>query len=199
MTGRPASVNFAKTERRPQPEDAPFLAKCIMAGMHFFDFETELPSERDIYDRLVECEAREDLLYSHTRTRIAEVDGIVAGSLLSYPGDIYKVMREKTFKELWPDFFREHGNSDQEADPGEYCLDTLAVLPQYRKHGIGRALLEDGIRKGQALGYGRITLVADHDMPDLIRLYESIGFRKADMRHVFGVEFQRMVYKEDER
>lgn len=36
-------------------------------------------------------------------------------------------------------------------------------------------------------------------MPHLIRLYESIGFRKADMRHVFGVEFQRMVYKEDER
>ena len=36
-------------------------------------------------------------------------------------------------------------------------------------------------------------------MPDLIRLYESIGFRKADIRHVFGVEFQRMVYKEDER
>ena len=36
-------------------------------------------------------------------------------------------------------------------------------------------------------------------MPDLIRIYESIGFRKADIRHVFGVEFQRMVYKEDER
>ncbi|MBR1574795.1 MAG: hypothetical protein IJ652_08135 [Bacteroidales bacterium] len=39
-----------------------------------------------------------------------------------------------------------------------------------------------------------ITLVADHDMPHLIRLYESIGFRKADIRHIFGVAFQRMVY-----
>ena len=77
-----------------------------MAGMHFYDFETEVPKERDIYDRLVECEKRDDLLYSYARTRIAEVDGKVAGSLLSYPGDIYREMRHKTFSELWPDFFK---------------------------------------------------------------------------------------------
>ena len=75
--------------RDARPSDAPFLAKCIMAGMHFYDFETQTPPERDIYDRLV----------------------------------------------------------------------------------------------------------ADHDMPHLIRLYESIGFRQADIRHIFGVEFQRMVYQ----
>ena len=44
------------------------------------------------------------------------------------------------------------------------------------------------------MGYKKITLVADRDMPHLITLYESIGFRKADIRHAFGVEFQRMVY-----
>ena len=185
--------------RDATPSDAPFLAKCIMAGMHFYDFENQIPSERDIYDRLVECERREDLLYSYARTRIAEVDGSVAGSLLSYPGDIYREMRKKTFRELWPDFFKMDRSSEQEADPGEYYLDSLAVRPEFRGRGIGRALLDDGIRKGFALGYDRITLVADSDMPHLIRLYESIGFRKADIRHVFGVEFQRMVYKEDER
>ena len=180
--------------RDATPSDAPFLAKCIMAGMHFYDFETQTPAERDIYDRLIECEKRDDLLYSYARTRVAEVDGTVAGSLLSYPGELYKDLRHRTFMELWPEFFKMDETSEQEADPGEYYLDTLAVLPQYRGHGIGRALLEDGIRKAQALGYSKITLVADHDMPHLISLYESIGFRKADIRHVFGVEFQRMVY-----
>ena len=168
-----------------------------MAGMHFYDFETDTPSERDIYDRLVESERRDDLLYSYARTRIAEVDGIVAGSLLSYPGDIYRDMRRRTFEELWPDFFKRDQQSEQEADPGEYYLDTLAVLPLYRRRGIGRALLEDGIRKGFSLGYDRITLVADSEMPHLVRLYESIGFQKADIRHIFGVEFQRMVYKRE--
>lgn len=33
-----------------------------MAGMHFYDFEADVPSERDIYDKLVECEQRDDLL-----------------------------------------------------------------------------------------------------------------------------------------
>ena len=52
--------------------------------MHLYDFETELPSERDIYDRLVECEKRGNLLYSHAWTRVPEVDGVVAGSLLIF-------------------------------------------------------------------------------------------------------------------
>ena len=181
------------TIRDAAPSDAPFLAKCIMAGMHFYDFETDIPENRDIYDRLIECEQREDLLYSYAKTRVAEVDGRVAGSLLSYRGELYKDLRHRTFTELWPEFFKMDQTSEQEADPGEYYLDTLAVLPEFRRQGIGRALIEDGIRKGQALGYSKITLVADHDMPHLVHLYESIGFRKADIRHVFGVEFQRMV------
>lgn len=174
--------------------DAPFLAKCIMAGMHFYDFETDIPENKDIYDRLVKCEQRKDLLYSYARTRVAELNGKTAGSLLSYPGEYYKELRHRTFTELWPEFFKMDQTSEQEADPGEYYLDTLAVLPEFRRQGIGRSLLEDGIRKGQGLGYNRITLVADHGMPHLIRLYESIGFRKADIRHVFGVEFQRMSF-----
>ena len=182
------------TIRDASPTDAPFLAQCIMAGMHFHDFETEVPEDEDIYRRLCESERRNDLLYSYIRTRVAEWDGAVAGSLLSYPGDIYKEMRHKTFSVLWPEFFRMEGESEQETGPGEYYLDTLAVLPQFRRRGIGRALLEDGIRKGLSMGYKKITLVADRDMPHLITLYESIGFRKADIRHAFGVEFQRMVY-----
>ena len=106
-------------------------------------------------------------------------------------------MRRRTFEQLWPDFFKMERTSEQEADPGEYYLDTLVVLPLYRRRGIGRALLEDGIRKGFSLGYDRITLVADRDLPHLVRLYESVGFRKADIRHIFGVEFQRLVFERE--
>ena len=181
--------------RDAHPDDAPFLAKCIMAGMHFYDFETDIPEEEDIYRNLIGSERRDDLLYSYKYTRVAEIDGTPVGSLLSYPGDIYRGLREKTFAELWPEFFDTYGDSDQETDPGEYYLDSLAVLPAYRGRGIGRALLLDGIRKGESMGYNRITLVADSDMPHLIRLYESIGFIPADHRHAYGVDFQRMIYE----
>ena len=180
--------------RKARPEDAPFLAKCIMAGMHFYDFGTEVPEKEDIFRSLVECERRDDLLYSYRHSRVAEADGKVVGALLSYPGDIYKRLREKTFAEIWPDFFPTHGDSEQETDPGEYYLDSLAVLPEYRGRGIGKALLQDGIRKGIDLGFNQIALVADSDMPHLISLYKSLGFVPADHRHAFGVDFQRMVF-----
>ena len=86
-------------------------------------------------------------------------------------------------------------DSEQETGPGEYYLDTLAVVPEYRHRGIGRALLEDGIRLGKSKGFDLITLVVDSDMPDLVRLYESVGFRSHDHRRIFGVDFLRMSYR----
>lgn len=180
--------------RDATPEDAAFLAKCLIAGMHFYDFETEIPKNKDIYLNLVDCEKRTDLLYSYKDSRIAEVDGKVVGSLLSYPGDNYKELRRKSFAVFWPDYMAIDEESEMETGPGEYYLDTLAVLPEYRRRGIGRALLEDGIKRGIEAGYKLITLVVDSDMPDLIRLYESVGFKKAEHRWIFRVDFLRMVY-----
>ena len=185
-----------KTIRDARPEDAPFLAKCIMAGMHFYDFEEDMAGDAvGIFERLVECEKRTDTLYSHALTRVAEIDGVPVGSLLSYPGEIYRELRHKAFTELWPELARMDAESDLETGPGEYYLDSLAVLPAFRGHGIGRALIRDGIEKGFSMGYDRIALVADADYPHLIRLYSSIGFSPADRRHAFGVDFQRMIYQ----
>ena len=180
--------------RDATPEDAAFLAKCLIAGMHFYDFETEIPENKDIYLNLVECEKRTDLLYTYKDSRIAEVDGKVVGSLLSYPGDKYKELRRRSFEVFWPDYMRIDEESEQETGPGEYYLDTIAVLPEYRRRGIGSALLKDGIKRGIAAGFKTITLVVDSDMPHLIKLYESVGFQKAEHRWVFGIDFLRMVY-----
>lgn len=185
----------AFTIRRACPSDAPFLAECIMAGMHFADFDGPLSDDLSgILEKLAECEGREDTLYTYANTRVAEVDGQPAGALLSYPGALYKDLRDRTFKEYWPAFFTQFAEDDPETDPGEYYLDSLAVHPAYRKRGIGRALLEDGIRIGLGQGFGTIALVADSNCPHLIRIYESIGFRPAGHRHAFGTDFLRMLY-----
>ena len=62
--------------RDARPSDAPFLAECIMAGMHFWDFDDIMNDDlSDILDGITECETRTDTLYTHARTRVAEVDG----------------------------------------------------------------------------------------------------------------------------
>ena len=92
--------------RDARPSDAPFLAECIFAGMHLYDFEEIVNDDlSDALERITECEGREDTLYTYSRTRLAEVGGKPAGALLSYPGELYKDLKEKTFREYWPDFF----------------------------------------------------------------------------------------------
>ena len=95
--------------RDARPGDAPFLAKCILSGMHFYDFET-YPSDHmaGILSGLTASETLEDTLYTFRNTRVAELNGAPAGALLSYPGEEYLVRRERTFREFWPEYFSEH-------------------------------------------------------------------------------------------
>lgn len=176
------------------PSDSPFLAQCILAGFHLYDFEPEGPKDQELYLLLNECVKRDDLLYTYKFSRIAEVDGVAAGAVLSYPGELYRSLRHRTFEELWPDLLYLDAESEQETGPGEYYLDSLAVAPAFRHQGIAHALIEDGIRKGIDLGYKQMGLVADVTMPHLIRLYASYGFVPEERRKVLGIDFQRMVY-----
>jgi len=111
------------TIRDAIPSDAPFLAECIMAGIHFCDFDKPLTDDMSyILESLTECETQEDTLYSFSKTRVAEMDGKPTGALLSYPGEYYKELREKTFRQYWPGFFTEYPDSDMETDPGSIIL-----------------------------------------------------------------------------
>ena len=184
--------------RDARPGDAPFLAKCILSGMHFYDFET-YPSDHmaGILSGLTASETLEDTLYTFMNTRVAELNGTPAGALLSYPGEEYLSRKERTFREFWPEYFSEHSADVPETDPGEWYLDSLAVHPEFRNMGIGKALLQDGIRKGFSQGFNRVALVADPEYPHLVRLYKSLGFVPEGTRHAFGTDFLRMVLEAD--
>ncbi len=186
------------TLRDARIEDAPFLARCILAGMHLYDFEDNLDSElSSILDSITECERHTDTLYSYINTRIAEVDGQPAGALLSYPGEIYAVFREWTFRQYWPSMYARITDDDPETDPGEYYLDSLAIVPAYRKHGLGRALIKDGIRLGLEKGFSQIALVADTAFPHLPGIYATMGFVPDGHRNLFGDDYLRMVYRKE--
>lgn len=180
--------------RDAQPSDTPFIAQCILAGFHLYDFEPEGPRHKTMYSLLKECVGREDLLYTYRFTRIAEVDGQPAGAILAYPGELYRELRRKTFEELWPRMLPIDAQSEQETGPGEFYLDSVAVHPHFRHQGIARALIEDSIEKGKKLGYKQIGLVADITMPHLIQIYASYGFVPEERRKVLGIDFQRMIY-----
>jgi ribosomal protein S18 acetylase RimI-like enzyme len=58
-------------------------------------------------------------------------------------------------------------------------IHDLAVIPAYRRHGVGRLLLEQVAAKGTALGCCKLTLEVRADNHSAQRLYEAVGFDNA--------------------
>ncbi len=93
-------------------------------------------------------------------------------------------------------------NVEPECEAGEYYLDSLAVHPDFRgrlfeyegvQEKLGHILLLDGIRRGQALGYTRTSLIVDVDRPRLHHYYSQLGFRPVRDILFFGHTYTRMV------
>lgn len=142
---------------------------------------------------LTEICRRSDTLYSWRNARIACVNGKRAGAMVSYSGESYGEARSITFP-LFPGLTQaELDATDIETFPGEWYLDSLAVLPEFRKGGIGKSLVLDAIERGRKAGYSRFSLLAEKSSTHLVQYYTRLGFAVESSKLYFGSEYWRMV------
>ena len=87
----------------------------------------------------------------------------------------------------------DYSNMDDEARPGEYYLDSLAVLPQYRNKGIATALIKEMFRMRDESGIPLATIAVDPDNDTAYRLYTRLGFRHDGQIAVFSTTYHRLV------
>lgn len=139
--------------------------------------------------------SREDVLYSWRNALIATIDNRPVGLCLCYDGIDYHETRIRTF-ELFdhndnfaskPDLDLE--NMEDETGPGEYYIDSLAVLPEFRRQGIARQLMMAQLEVGRKLGLPKATLLVDPDNPSAQSLYRQCGFEHNREIYAFGQIF----------
>lgn len=174
-------------------DDAPFIARVVLAGIDMLDIDAALPDEqRAIYEHLIEICCMDDTLYSYLNTRIAELDGNRVGALVAYSGARYAKLREKTFGLVKRSSGMDLSRNAMETGPGEFYLDSMAILSDYRGAGIGKMLMRDRMDYALENGFPKVTLLVDKDKPRLQRYYESEGFAFGEEVFVFGAWYNKL-------
>lgn len=170
--------------RNAAQEDISFVAECVLAAVGMYDFG-QRPEE---FEKVLALCAMDDTLYSYRNAIIATLDSLPIGCLICYPGGGYAAARERTFAQI-----PVSADSDMETGPGEYYLDSLAVIPSYRGQGIGKFLLRAGIAKGKELGFKKVTLIVDKTHPKVKAYYSSLGFEDGKGLRFFGDDYIKMI------
>ena len=162
----------------------------IARGFHTAMLMEDTPDEEIARFANIVCK-RDDVLYCANNTTIALLDGIPVGMVTAYDGRFYHDMAQRTFAIVKEYMGIEFPGMEEEAVPGEYYIDSLAVWPEYRGQGIGRALLEKAINNGKAKGL-TVTLAVDPVNDNARHLYRSLGFCDDGELFIFGHTYDKM-------
>jgi ribosomal protein S18 acetylase RimI-like enzyme len=171
--------------RPAKPEDAADIARLILLSAEQFLPAVFGPQIRSGLERLA---ARGSTLFSFAYAVIADVDGRCAGMLLGYSGK--EKAREDPatglglLRVLGFDMAKRLGRLLRvqrligSIAAGEWYVSNVAVVPEMRGRGIGRALLAEAERRARRAYCARIVLDVETDHDPAISLYTSLAYAR---------------------
>ena len=177
--------------RQAHKEEAAQIAELFMMA---WPVDEILDSNQLTYDQLQESitliAASEETIYSYENTLVAEIDGKVVGAMCAYDGAEYQRLKQPVVDMLGPDC----GFAQlKETEKGEFYLDSVGVLPEYRERGIASRLFEAQCERATSLGHKMAGLIVDEDKPQAEALYSRLGFVYLDDKDFFGHTMKHMV------
>ena len=147
-------------------------------------------THEQLYESITLIAANEETIYSYENTIVAEADGKVVGAMCAYDGADYMRLKQPIVNELGAD----SGFAQlKETKAGEFYLDSVGVLPEYRGRGIASSLFEAQCERAASLGHKVAGLIVDVDKPQAEALYARLGFRYLDDKDFFGHTMKHMV------
>ena len=182
--------------KNARKEQSPDIARLIMTAMtddcclHFCGEGYGLEDFRGMMTMLVE---REDSQYSYRNTLVAMDGEKVVGISVSYDGSMLHELR-RAFIEAAKEYVgKDNSGMDDETQAGELYLDSLAVLPGYRRQGIARRLILATKEKADAMHLPCVGLLVDKGNPDGEALYSSVGFKYMNDSRWGGHEMKHLI------
>lgn len=177
--------------RKAQREEASQIAGLFMLA---WPVDEILDSNGITYEQLHESmtaiAASEETIYSYVNTFVAESEGKVVGAICAYDGADYQRLKQPVVDTLGND----SGFADlKETEAGEFYLDSIGVLPEYRGQGIASLLFEAQCAQAALLGHKVAGLIVDIDKPRAEALYKRLGFRHLDEKDFFGHTMKHMI------
>ncbi|WP_258084883.1 GNAT family N-acetyltransferase [Thermococcus thermotolerans] len=152
------------------------------------------PKFRKVFERLFIEKAN---LFSHEHVIFAVYGDQVAGMLLSYDWKakereekrtgwlMLKVLGHDFLKRL-PAFIRATRGSGR-LENGDYYVSNIAVYPDFRGKGIGKALMLEAERLALKCGAERIVLDVEQGNEEAIAFYRRLGY-SVERKHSIELE-----------
>ena len=172
------------------------IANLIMTAMtddcclYFCGEGYGLEDFRKMMTMLVE---REDSQYSYKNTLVAMDGEKVVGISVSYDGGCLHELRSAFIEASKEYVGKDHSGMDDETQAGELYLDSLAVLPEYRRQGIANRLLRATKERATRMGLPCVGLLVDKNNPVGEALYFSVGFRYVNDNNWGGHPMKHLV------
>ena len=177
--------------RQAHKDEASQIAKLFMMAWPVDEIlESNGLTREKLHKSITLIAANEETIYSYENTIVAEVDGKVVGAMCAYDGADYQRLKQPIVDVLGAD----SGFAQlKETEAGEFYLDSVGVLPEYRGRGIASSLFKAQYERAASLDHKVAGLIVDVDKPQAEALYVRLGFTYLDDKDFFGHTMKHMV------
>ena len=177
--------------RNAHKDEASQIAELFMLAWPVEEIlESNHLTYKELHESMTAIAAAEETIYSYENTIVAEVDRKVVGAMCAYDGADYQRLKQPIVDVLGGD----SGFAQlKETEAGEFYLDSVGVLAEYRGRGIASSLFEAQCKRAAALGHKVAGLIVDVDKPQAEALYARLGFSYLDDKDFFGHTMKHMV------
>ena len=166
--------------------DVPAIAKFIAMAIGD-EFSLKNYCGENYLKVLEEIAQADNTQYSFKNSLVAEAEGIVVGAIVGYDGAKLLELRTETFA-----IIKKHlgitPNMEPETETGEFYLDSIAVLPEYRGRGVAKNLILTLCNKVFSEGHKNVGLLVDIKNINAEKLYHSLGFIRINKKSFLGHE-----------